>query len=120
MSKALEEVVRYILIVLLVLNFAGSAFVSLINPEAYFLGEKLSGGKAAAYLLTGAIAGAIIAYLLLTKKRGGEIASVLYFGGYFIESLVRILSLDLGFLISPLFTIGLVVSIFLLFIKLRS
>ena len=114
MKKGLEKIARYTLVVLLVLSFVGLVLISLINPESYFFGEKLSGEIATTYLLTGSFAGIIIAYLLFKKKREGEILSVLYFGYFFIETLVTNLSLGYGFLISPLFTIGLVISIVLL------
>lgn len=78
-KKVIENVARYALAVLLVLSFLGSVFVSFINPESYFFGEKLSGGKAATYLLTGGIVGIGIACLLFKKKSEGEILSVLYF-----------------------------------------
>ena len=110
----LERVARYTLVVLFVLSFLNSVFVSLVNPEAFFFGEKLSGEKATVYLLIGGVTGIITAFFLFKKKSGGEIISVLYFGYFFIETLVTNLSLGYGFLISPLFTIGLVTSIVLL------
>jgi hypothetical protein len=116
-KKVLEKVVRYTLVVLLVLSFVSLVFISLINPESYFFGEKLSGKIATTYLLIGGIAGIIIAYLLFKKKSEGKILSVLYFGYFFIEILVTNLSLGFGFLISPLFTMGLVISIVLLVIR---
>ncbi|MDH5769869.1 MAG: hypothetical protein OEZ25_01065, partial [Candidatus Bathyarchaeota archaeon] len=113
-KKALEKVVRYTLVVLLVLSFVGLVLISLINPESYFFGEKLSGEIATTYLLTGGITGIIIAFLLFKKKSGGEFLSVLYFVFFFIETLVTNLSLGYDFLISPLFTMGLTFSIVLL------
>ena len=117
--KVLENIVRYTLVFLLVLSFLCSIFISFINPESYFFGEKLSGGKAKIYLLLGGITGIIIAYLLLKKKNKGEILSVLYFGYFFMETLITNLSLGFGFLISPLSTIGLVISIILLMVRKR-
>jgi len=61
----------------------------------------------------------IIAYLLLKKKREAEILSVLYFSYFLIESLITNLSLGFGFSISPLSTIGLVISIVLLMVSKR-
>jgi len=116
-KKALEKVVRYTLVVLLVLSFVGLVLISLINPESYFFGEKLSGEIATTYLLTGGITGIIIAFLLFKKKSGGEFLSVLYFVFFFIETLVTNLSLGYDFLISPLFTMGLIFSIVLLVVR---
>jgi len=99
--------------VLLVLSFLGSVFVSFINPESYFFGEKLGGEKATIYLLIRGIAGIVIAYLLFKKKSKSEILSVLYFGYFFVETLTN-LSLGFGFLTSPLPTTGLAISIVLL------
>jgi len=116
-KKILENFARYTLVFLLVLSFLGLIFVSVVNPESYFFGEKLGGGKATIYLLMGGVAGIVIAYLLSKQKSGGEILSVLYFGYFFIETLITNLSFRFGFLISPLFTMGLVISIVLLVVR---
>ena len=116
-KKVLENVARYALMVLLVLSFLGAVFVSFINPESYFFGKKLGGEKATIYLLIQGIAGLVIAYLLFKKKSEGEILSVLYFGYFFIETLITNLSLGFGFLTSPLPTTGLVISIVLLMVR---
>jgi len=51
-KKIVEKIVRYILMIPLMLNFLDSVFVSYINPESYFFGEKLVGFAAIVYLLT--------------------------------------------------------------------
>jgi len=84
-EKILDNVSRYTLVVLLVLSFLSLIFVSLINPECYFFGEKLGGEIATIYLLMGGVAGIVIAYLLRKKKSGGEILSVLYFGYFLLK-----------------------------------
>lgn len=96
-KKVLENFTRHALAFLLVLSFLGSVFASFFNPEIHFFGEKLSGGIAIIYLSMGGIAGIVIAYLLLEKKNRGEILSLLYFGYFFIETLITNLSLSLGF-----------------------
>ena len=101
--------------IFIILNFLGSVLVSYINPESYFFGEKLVGVSAIIYLLTGGIAGMIIVYFLFKEKTKGEILSVIYFGYFFVESLIT--NLSLGFSISPLFKLGLVLSIILLVIR---
>lgn len=110
-KKFLESVTRYTLIILFVLIFLGSVFISFINPESYFFGEKLGGTKAITYLLINGSIGILIAWLLLMKKNRGEFLSVLYFGYNFIEALVtNVISFGVA-LISPLFTTGLIASI---------
>jgi len=115
--KMLEDVARYTLVVLLVLSFLVLVFVSYYNPETYSFGIKLSGVNALIYLLIGGIAGIVIAYLLFKKKSGSEILAILYFGYFLIETVITNLSLGFGFLISPLLTIGLVISVVLLLIR---
>jgi len=110
-EKSLENVVRHILRILLVLNFICLVIISFINPEAYLFGEKLAGMNGRIYLLIGGIIGVVIAQFLFKKKSEGEILSLFYFGYFFIENLITNLSLNLGIVISPLFTAGLIVSI---------
>ena len=104
--KVIENVARYSLIIIFVLIFSGSIFTSIMNPETYFFGGKLGGTTAIIYLLIEGIAGTMIAYLLIKKRGEGEILSVLYFGYFFIETLVTNLSFGFGLLVSPLFTVG--------------
>jgi len=116
-KKILENVARHTLGIVLLVNFFCLVFISFINPEAYFFGEKLSGINATIYLLTRGILGLIIAYLLFKKKSEAEILSLAYFGYFFIDILITNLYSGFGFLISPLMTIGLVVSIVLLLVR---
>jgi len=116
-KKILESFLRYTLIILLIYNVYGSVFVSLFNPESYFFGGKLVRLNAIIYLLIGDIGAIVIVYLLFMKKSMAEILSVIYFGYFFIESLITNLSLGFGFLISPLVNFGLVVSIVLLVLR---
>jgi len=117
MREALEKVARHALTALLVLSFLFSVLVSLVNPESYFFGEKLSGQKAIIHLLTEGITGMAIAYLLFKKKSGGEILSAFYFAYFSIETLIANLSLGFGLLPSPLFTTGLAISTALLVLR---
>lgn len=114
-KKIIENIIKYTLMIFIILNFLSSVLVSYINPESYFFGEKLVGVSAIIYLLTGGIAGMIIVYFLFKEKSKGEILSVIYFGYFFVESLIT--NLSLGFSISPLFKLGLVLSIILLVIR---
>lgn len=110
-------VVRYALVVLLVLNFLGSGFIAVINPESYFFGAKLGGIEASVYLLTNGVVGVVIAYALLRKENVGKFLSGLYFGYNFSEVLITNLSSGFGWLVSPLFTMGLMLSIVHLIMK---
>ena len=120
---SLADIVRYILIFLLGLNFSGLVFTSFINPEAYFFGIKLGGINASIYLLANGLVGVAIAYTLLKKKNLGGYSSVLYFGCNFTEVLVTNISVipnlffPFYFIISPLYTTGLILSIVFLIIR---
>ena len=119
----LANVVRYILVFLLGLNFFGLVFTSFINPETHFFGIKLGGINASIYLLANGLVGVAIAYTLLKKKNLGEYSSVLYFGYNFTEVLVTTISVipnlffPFYFTISPLYTTGLILSIVFLIIR---
>ena len=115
MKESLANILKLLLISLFLLNFFGSAFISLINPESYFFGVRLGGMNASLYLLANGFVGVIIAYLL--KKDVGIYLSVLYFGYNFTEVLITNLAFGFGPIISPFFTIGLVLSIALLMIR---
>jgi len=113
----LTSIVRYALIFLLVYNFLGLGFISVINPESYFFGVKLGGINASLYLLTNGFVGVVIAYALLMRKNIGNFLSVLYFGYNFSDVLITNLSFGWGSLISPIFTLGLILSIVLLMMR---
>ena len=116
-EKILENVVRHALKVVLLVNFFCLVFISFIDPEAYFFGEKLVGINAIIYLSTRGIVGLIIAYFLFKKKSEAEVLSLAYFGYFFLDILITNLYSGFGLLISPLMTIGLVVSIVLLVVR---
>ena len=116
-KKILENFVKYTLIILLIYNFFSSVFVILVNPESYFFGKRLTGVNAIIYLLIRDITGIGIVYYLFKKKSKVEILSLIYFGYFFVESLITNLSLGLGFSVSPLPNFGLVVSIILLVLR---
>lgn len=118
---SIEAVLRYMLIFLLIFDFTGSVFISIINPESYFFGKKLGGVAAAAYLLTNGIFAILIAFILLRKRATGAIMSILYFGYNFIEILITNAISFGAYIVSPLFTAGLTISIALYMIhKIRS
>jgi hypothetical protein len=118
-KKGLENITKYTLMALLVVNFFGAVLVSIINPESLFLGQKMVGTRAVIYLLAMGATGLIVAYLLLKNVGNGESMSILYFGFLFIESLATNTYLGLGFLVSPIYTAGLIISVMLFVIRKR-
>jgi len=115
MRKSVVNLVRYVLAFILAVNFLGSAFISLINPESYFFGAKLGGMEAALYLLGDSGVGVVIAYSLV--KGHGKWLALLYFAYNFSEVLITNFSFGLGYRASPLFTAGLMLSIALLLLE---
>lgn len=116
-GKFLENFAGYTLVILLVLSFLGSVFVSAVNPEVYFFGQKLAGEKAVVYLLIRGTLGIGIAFTFLKKKSEGAILSVLYFGYLFHETSIANISLGYHLSISPLSAVGLAISLSLLIAK---
>ncbi len=106
-----EAVLRYMLIFLLIYTFIGLVFIAIINPESYFFGKKLGGVAAAAYLLTSGIFGILIAFILFKKKNAGAVLAILYFSYNFTEVLITNVVFFRAYIVSPLFTAGLIVSI---------
>ena len=113
-KKIIEYVIILVLSIILNLNFLSSVFLSYINPENYFFGNKLVGTNAIIYSLTGGFSGLIIVFYLFKIRSVGIILSLVYFGYFFIESLITNQSLGFGFEISPLSKAGLALSIVLL------
>ena len=116
-QENLEYWIRSLLALLLLINMLGSLFIVIINPEATFFGTKLGGEPAAIYLATVGIIGGIIAFLLMKNWHGNEVLAVIYFGILFIEALITNISFGFGYLISPMFALGLAVSIILLIVS---
>jgi hypothetical protein len=59
----------------------------------------------------------VIVYLLFEKKNRGEELALIYFIYSFIDNMITNISLDLGFLSSPLAEMGLMTAIVLLIFR---
>lgn len=112
----IKDMVKLFLIVILGLNFLISLLFVTINSEAYFFGNKLGGINAAFYLLINSSIGIIVAYILLKKEGKGVYFSILFFGYNFIETLFTNMYSFNIYTISPLFSIGLILSVVLMVI----
>jgi hypothetical protein len=83
----LRDALKVALIAALSLNLISSFFVAVVNPEAFFFGNKLGGTMATAYLLANGFAGMIVAYALYRSEWRGQYISVAFFGYNFTEAL---------------------------------
>ena len=106
-----------VLIAALSLNLISSFFVAVVNPEAFFFGNKLGGTMATAYLLANGFAGMIVAYALYRSEWRGQYISVAFFGYNFTEALfTNVRALD-RLAVSPMHSIGLVISILMIVVN---
>jgi uncharacterized membrane protein len=106
-----------VLIAALYLNLISSFFVAVVNPEAFFFGNKLGGTMATAYLLANGFAGMIVAYALYRSEWRGQYISVAFFGYNFTEALfTNVRALD-RLAVSPMHSIGLVISILMIVVN---
>ena len=113
----LRDALKVALIAALSLNLISSFFVAVVNPEAFFFGNKLGGTMATAYLLANGFAGMIVAYALYRSGRRGQYASVAFFGYNFTEALfTNVRALD-RLAVSPMHSIGLVISILMIVVN---
>jgi hypothetical protein len=113
----LRDALKVALIAALSLNLISSFFVAVVNPEAFFFGNKLGGTMATAYLLANGFAGMIVAYALYRSEWRGQYISVAFFGYNFTEALfTNVRALD-RLAVSPMHSIGLVISILMIVVN---
>jgi hypothetical protein len=112
--KAVKVLVVLTICVLTVGCF-GMGMIAIINPECFFLGAKLGGEPARAYLIANILVGIACIYLLLRAPIKGAILSILY-SGYNIAQV----ELSPFHTLSPLYISGLVSAIALLVLILVS
>jgi len=113
----LRDALKWALIAVLSLNLISSFFVAVVNPEAFFFGNKLGGTMATAYLLANGFAGMIVAYALYRSEWRGQYISVAFFGYNFTEALfTNVRALD-RLAVSPMHSIGLVISILMIVVN---
>ena len=113
------DALKVALIAVLSLNLISSLFVAVVNPEAFFFGNKLGGTLATVYLLANGFSGMIVAYALYRSDARGQYVSVAFFGYNFTEVLFTNLRAFDRLAVSPLHSLGLLISM-LMFIVNRS
>lgn len=113
----LRDALKVALIAALSLNLISSFFVAIVNPEAFFFRNKLGGTMATAYLLANGFAGMIVAYALYRSEWRVQYISVAFFGYNFTEALfTNVRALD-RLAVSPMHSIGLVISILMIVVN---
>lgn len=105
------------LIAVLSLNLMSSFFVAAVNPEAHFFGGKLGGTLATAYLLANGFVGMIVAYTLYKSEGRGQYTSAAFFGYNFIEALFTNMRAFDRLAVSPLHSLGLVISMLMIIVN---
>jgi hypothetical protein len=116
-GMGLRDALKVALLVILILNLISSFFVTVVNPEAYFFGNKLGGTLATAYLLANGFAGMIVAYALYRFEGWGQYASVVFFGYNFTEVLFTNMRAFGRLEVSPLHAIGLLISMLMFIVN---
>ncbi len=113
----LRDALKVALIVVLSLNLISSFIIAVVNPEAHFFGNKLGGTLAATYLLVNGFSGMIVAYALYRFEGWGQYASVVFFGYNFTEVLFTNLRAFDRLKISPLHSLGLLISMLMFIVN---
>lgn len=85
------EISRYSLIGLLIFNFLSIFVILFIDPEAFFLGQKIAGTSALVYALGLFLVTALLMIGLYYKIRGNEFIALVYGVFYFINGYLTIL-----------------------------
>ena len=107
MKRNSVKVIKWILAIMLALNFIFSLLIAGVNPEAWFFGHKLGGTEATCWLITNGFAGVIIAFSLMWGWKYDLLATFLFFSMDFVDTLLIPVKF---FLPSPFFSIGLIIS----------
>lgn len=118
--NVIQKTARHIITVLLVIFASYAIFITIINPESYFFGNKLSGIAAVKLLLTEGILAIVILFLLYKKKAVGEILSIMFFEYRFLEAYfsdLRIFQHSYEIPLSNIGLIGLALSVALLLLR---
>jgi len=85
------DISRYSLIGLLTFNFLSLFVILFIDPEAFFLGQKIAGTPALVYALGLFLVTALVMFCLYNKIRGNEFIALAYGVFYFINGYLTIL-----------------------------
>ena len=102
------EVIRYVLAIMLILNFTLSLVPILINSEAWFFRHKLGGIKASCWLLTNGVIGLVLGYSLLIDLKYSFLAVFLFFAANFVNVMMIPLK---GLAYPPFYSLGLILSL---------
>lgn len=115
----MEKGLRLALAFLLGLAALGSVVIGLLNPESYLLGNRVSGIVAAFHLFLLAGVALYTINSLLTEKPSSPYLSMGYFAYTSAEVISTNYSLGQGLAPSPLFTLGLTLSLVYIFARER-
>ena len=112
---------KFIFIVLLTAILAiisiGNIIVAIINPEAYFFGNKFGGISAIIYLLINSFFSGMIIYLFYKKLQIVLTLSLLYFIYNISESVMTSMILFHEYRSSSILIFGLILSILILILN---
>ena len=113
----IQKLIKTSIIIIFVINFLAGLFFSIINPEAYIFGTKLSGINAIIYILVNGITGMVIGYILFRKEMKGIYLSLVFFVVNLIEIIFTNIFTFYIYNFSYLFLVGLVLTIGLIMLK---
>ena len=113
----IKTVVKVALSTILILNSVLALLFAVVNPEALVLATKISGTGAVLYQLVNAILGMIVAYVLLREHKRGAYLCILFLGFHFVEVLISNISTFHVLSFSPLYSVGVALTMFQLIIN---
>lgn len=85
------DISRYSLIGLLIFNFLSPFVIFFIDPEAFVLGQKITGTPVLVYALGLILVTALVMFCLYNKIRGNEFIALAYGVFYFINGYLTVL-----------------------------
>lgn len=119
----MKQILKSVLILTLAIIAIGNTALALINPEAYFFGNKLGGMPAVLYLMMNSFASVTIIYLFFSRGKKLEIVlilSLLYFIYNIIESIITSLVLFHEFGFPTILIFGFLITIISLIVRYRK
>jgi hypothetical protein len=90
----IREISRYSLLGLLIINILSPFAILVINPEAFFLGQKIAGTPAVVYALGFFLVTGLVMFCLYKKIKGNEFVALVYGVFYFIDGYLTVLYYD--------------------------
>lgn len=115
----MKKILKSVLILTMTIMTIGNIAIALINPEAYFFGNKLGGMPAVLYLMMNSSASGTIIYLFLRGKnlKIVLILSLLYFIYNIVESITTSLILFHEFGFPTILIFGFLITIISLVVR---